>query len=210
VDGWAECQYMWLDEVEQDPYMLPHRMSAWDALEQDFKTSFIDYAVHEKAHEQLRNLKVKEGNVDQFIADFKFLAHQARVDTDNPTILHLFKMGIPIWLMDTCIDHSPLTNFEQWMKAAQQQQRNWIIKQGVWAQHAAASLTVMQSQSCNNTGQHGQFFWCPRNSNQTNQTNQQEGAHPLRTQLPPLDPNTMDTAASVAQKATTEEEKCQY
>ena len=57
--------------------MLPHRMSAWDTLEQDFRMSFINYAVHEKAYEQLRNLKMKEGNVDQYIADFEFLAHQA-------------------------------------------------------------------------------------------------------------------------------------
>ena len=106
-------------------------MSAWDALEQDFKMSFIDYAVHEKAHKQLRNLKMKEGNVNQFIADFEFLAHRARVDTNDPTILHLFKMGIPVQLMDVCIDHGPPTNFKQWTKATQQQQRNWIIKQGV-------------------------------------------------------------------------------
>ena len=158
ADGWAEQQYIWLDKVKCDPYVLPHRMSAWDALEQDFKTSFIDYAVYEKAHEQLRNLKMKEGNIDQFIMDFEFLAHRVWVDMDDPTVLHLFKMGIPIHLMDMCVDHGPLTNFEQWMKATQQQQRNWIIKQGVWAQHAVASLTVMQSQSRNNAGPCGQFF----------------------------------------------------
>ena len=96
ADGWAERQYAWLDEVERDPYILPHGMTAWDALEQDFRTSFIDYAVYEKAHEQLRNLKMKDGNIDQFIADFEFLAHRAQVDTDDPTVLHLFKMGIPV------------------------------------------------------------------------------------------------------------------
>jgi len=161
ADSWAECQYTWLNEVKHDPYMLPHRMSTWDALEQDFKMSFINYAVHEKAYKQLRNLKMKEGNIDQFIVDFKFLAHQAQVDIDNPTILHLFKMGIPVCLMDICIDHGPPMNFKQWMKAAQQQQRNWIIKQGIQAQHTATSSTVMQSQSCNNARLHSQFFWHP-------------------------------------------------
>ena len=107
-----------LDEVKCNPYLLPHCMMAWDALEQDFKMSFIDYAMHEKAHEQLRNLKMKEGNVDQFITDFKFLAHRAQVNTDDLTILHLFKMGISVCLMDVCVDHGPLTNFEQWTKAA--------------------------------------------------------------------------------------------
>ena len=96
-------------------------MTAWDALEQDFKMSFINYAVHEKAHEQLKNLKMKEGNIDQFIANFKFLAHWAQVNIDNLTILHLFKMGIPVRLMDVCRIMVPLINFEQWTKAAQQQ-----------------------------------------------------------------------------------------
>jgi len=50
-------------------------MTVWDTLEQDFKMSFIDYTVHEKAHKQLRNLKMKEGNIDQFIAEFEFLAY---------------------------------------------------------------------------------------------------------------------------------------
>ena len=207
ADGWAERQYAWLDEVERDPHILPYRMTAWDALEQDFKTSFIDYAVHEKAHEQLRNLKMKDGNIDQFIADFEFLAHRAQVDTDDPTVLHLFKMGIPVRLMDACVDHGPPTSFEQWTKAAQQQQRNWIIKQGVRAQHAAASSNVMQSQSQNNAGPHGQFFWRPRNSNQTSQ---QGGTRPPRARLPPQDPNAMDTSAGAARKAMTKEEKRQY
>ena len=182
-------------------------MTAWDALEQGFKMSFINYAVHKKAHEQLRNLKIKEGNVDQFIVNFEFLAHRAQVDMDDPTVLHLFKMGILVWLMDACVDHSPLTNFEQWTKAAQQQQRNWIIKQGVRAQHAAASSNMMQSQSCNNAGLHGQFFWHPWN---LNQMSQQGGTCPSHARLPPQDLNPMDTSAKAAWKATTEKEKCQY
>jgi len=63
ANGWAERQYTWLDKVECNLYSLPYKMTAWDALEQDFKTSFIDYTIHEKAHEQLRNLKMKEGNI---------------------------------------------------------------------------------------------------------------------------------------------------
>ena len=42
--------------------------------------------------------------------------------TTGPNI-HLFKMGIPISLMEACVAHGPPTNFEQWTKAAQQQQR---------------------------------------------------------------------------------------
>jgi len=74
VEGWCEWQYAWLDKVEANPHILSYGMTAWDALEQDFQHSFIDYAVHEKAHDDLRKLKMSGGNVDQYIVDFKFLA----------------------------------------------------------------------------------------------------------------------------------------
>jgi hypothetical protein len=44
-------------------------------LEHNFVESFVDYAIHEKAHEALRDLKMKSGNIDQFIANFQSLAH---------------------------------------------------------------------------------------------------------------------------------------
>jgi hypothetical protein len=50
-------------------------MNTWQALEHDFTESFINYAIHKKAHKALRDLKMKGSNIDQFIADFQFLAH---------------------------------------------------------------------------------------------------------------------------------------
>jgi len=87
VKGWCEQQYTWLDKVEANPQILSHRMTAWDALEQDFRHSFIDYMVHEKAHDDLRKLKMSRGNVNQYITDFKFLAQCARINVNNPTAI---------------------------------------------------------------------------------------------------------------------------
>jgi len=62
-------------------------MTAWDALKQDFRHSFIDYAVYKKAHDDLRKLKMSRGNVNQYIADFKFLAQRARIDVNDLTAI---------------------------------------------------------------------------------------------------------------------------
>jgi hypothetical protein len=75
ADAWVEHQYEWLDQIEADPQLLPYQMNAWQALKHNFVESFIDYAIHKKAHEALRDLKMKSGNINQFIADFQFLAH---------------------------------------------------------------------------------------------------------------------------------------
>jgi hypothetical protein len=199
VDNWTERQYEWLDQIEADPWLLPHGMNAWHALEQEFKHTFIDYAAHEKAHDTLRSLKMKEGNVDQYIADFEFLSHHARVDVNDPTVLWLFSTGLPLRLAEACVDLEKPGDFEQWKKAVQSQQRNWIIKQGLRAAHPNASQPQSQSRG-GNYGPRGQFFW--RRGNNSNQ----QGARPPRPQLPLRDPNAMDTSAT-ARKATTKAEK---
>src|SRR6266481_6550495 len=106
-------------------------MTAWDALEQDFQHSFIDYMVHEKAHDNLRKLKMSEGNVDQYIVDFEFLAQCARIDINDPTAIQLFSEGMPFSLAESCIKLEQPKSFEQWAKAAQSQQRNYILIQGL-------------------------------------------------------------------------------
>ncbi len=87
VKGWCKQQYTWLNKVEANPCILSHGMTAWDTLEQDFRHSFIDYAIHEKAHNNLRKLKMSGGNVNQYITDFEFLAQHTRIDVNNPTVI---------------------------------------------------------------------------------------------------------------------------
>jgi hypothetical protein len=93
-------------------------MNIWQAMEQDFRHSFINYTVHEKAHDDLRKLKMKEENVDQYITDFQLLASWALIDLDNPTAIHIFQMGLSIELAAACINLKNPINFEQWAKAA--------------------------------------------------------------------------------------------
>ena len=116
-------------------------MTAWDALEQDFRHSFIDYAVHEKAHDNLRKLKMSGGNVDQYIADFEFLAQRAGIDVNDPTAIRLFSKGMPFSLAESCIKLEQPKSFEQWAKAAQVQQRNYILIQGLKRSKDGSTMT---------------------------------------------------------------------
>jgi hypothetical protein len=87
VEGWTQCTYNWLDQVEANPSLLPFRMNAWQALEADFKRSFVDYAEHEWAQDELRKLKMKDSNVDKYIAAFQLLSHHAGMNLDDPSAL---------------------------------------------------------------------------------------------------------------------------
>ncbi len=156
VEGWCKRQYTWLDKVEANPRILPHGMTAWDALEQDFRHSFIDYAVHEKAHDDLRKLKMSGGNVDQYIVDFEFLAQHAGIDVNDPTAIRLFSEGMPFSLAKSCIKLEQPKSFEQWAKVAQAQQRNYILIQGLKRSKNGSTTTrppPAQNTTCN------LFFW---------------------------------------------------
>jgi hypothetical protein len=190
VEGWMQRTYDWLDQVEADPSQLPFKMTAWQALEANFKQSFIDYVEHEHAQDELRKLKMKDSNVDEYIATFQLLGHHAGMNLDDPSVLRLFVCGLPKSLTNSCIDIDLPENFEQWANMAQHHHQNYLKKLAVHHDYA-----LLHPQSNSN---HGQFFWC--HSNQTN------NAQPVRPCLPPCDPNAMDTSV-VTHKAITEADK---
>jgi hypothetical protein len=113
VEGWTQRTYDWLDQVEADPSQLPFKMTAWQALEANFKCSFVDYAEHERAQDELRKLKMKESNVDEYIAAFQLLGHHMGMNLNDPSALRLFVRGLPKSLADLCIDIDSPKNFEQ-------------------------------------------------------------------------------------------------
>jgi hypothetical protein len=100
-------------------------------VEHNFKQMFVDYAVKEKAQNELHKLQIKEGNIDQYIADFSLLAMDAQVDPNEPTVLLLFYQGLLQRLAKKCIELDSLNDFTSWTKAAQRNQRNWILTQAL-------------------------------------------------------------------------------
>jgi Retrotransposon gag protein len=189
VKGWVQRNYDWLDNAESDPETyVPHGMTAWQVLKREFHNTFIDYTEHERAQDELVKLKMQGGDVDGYITSFKFLSHRAGMDLNDPTALHLFARGLPRTLADACIDIDNLETFCQWANAAQRQQRNWMHKRAIHGEYG-------QTQPHTNQPAGNRFFWCcPAPGNAP------------RPQLPPHNPNAMDTSAT-ARKAKTEAEK---
>ena len=69
-------------------------MNAWQVLEAKFKQAFVDYAIHEWAQDELQKLKMKEGNIDEYIVQFASLVHQAGMDVTGMT-MHLPCFSLP-------------------------------------------------------------------------------------------------------------------
>jgi retrotransposon gag protein len=129
--GWTWMQSLWLQEAEEDPPIIPITHNAWQMVEHNFKQMFVDYAIKEKAQDELHKLQMKEGNIDQYITDFSLLTMDAQVDPNEPTVLLLFYQGLPQRLAEKCIELDSLSDFTSWTKAAQRNQRNWILTQAL-------------------------------------------------------------------------------
>jgi hypothetical protein len=129
--------------------------------------------------DELRKLKMKDSNVDEYITAFQLLGHCAGMNLDDPSTLRLFARGLLKSLADSCIDIDLPENFEQWANAAQWHHRNYLKKLAVHHNYASPHPQTNLN--------HGQFFW--HHSNQTG------NVQPARLRLPPQDLNAMDTSA---------------
>lgn len=103
VDGWTEEQDHWLEEVLEDPSILPCGMNAWDVMEQAFKSAFIDYAEQEHAQDEIHQLRMKDGRIDEYISAFRRLCYRASNDPDGPFNTCMFARGLPHALAMACI-----------------------------------------------------------------------------------------------------------
>jgi retrotransposon gag protein len=85
--------------------------NAWQIVEHDFKQTFVDYMVKEKAQDELHKMQIKEGNINQYITDFSLTTMDAQVDPNKPTVLMLFYQGLPQRLAEKCIELDSPSDF---------------------------------------------------------------------------------------------------
>jgi hypothetical protein len=193
VEGWTMCMHAWLEEVEADPSTLPYRTSVWQALEQEFLKAFVDYTESERAQKKLSELRMKDGDVDQYIADFEYNVFRARTHPNNPYNLRQFALGLPHALAKAVIDIDTPNTFEEWKTMAQRQHHSWMRKQVLRDNFVPSQPRNDPSTGSNSNVNRG--GWCgPCVDIGT------------RLHLPPCNLNAMDTSA-IACKATTEAEK---
>ena len=100
-------------------------------LEREFKKVFTDYAKQEKADQELRELKMKDKNVNSYIVQFQQLAHRGRHNFDKPEILQRLTMGLPEALMSNCNLISNPQTFDDWGLAAQRHHHAYLINKSM-------------------------------------------------------------------------------
>jgi len=86
-EGWVDAADRWLCHVIEDPSMIPRRSNAWKELEKRFKEAFSNYTERERAQDELKKLKMRNDNLDKYLAAFETQALRADIDMNDHTNL---------------------------------------------------------------------------------------------------------------------------
>src|SRR5260221_3605574 len=65
VEGWTERMYEWLDAAKDNPRVLMG-CSAWEYISREFLDVFVNYAESERAQDEMKNLCMKDGKIDEY------------------------------------------------------------------------------------------------------------------------------------------------
>jgi hypothetical protein len=66
----------------------------WDFFLQEFEVQYLDTAREDRARAEITKLKLKDNNIDTYIAKFEELAQQAGYTLESPESIQLFEEGL--------------------------------------------------------------------------------------------------------------------
>ena len=127
VEDWADERQEHMDKEVADGLVKEYE-GHWVDFRKAFQNTFTDLAEGITAEKDLKELRMKEGDIDTYIATFKKLARLAGYDEKEHGLISIFKKGLPNGLALRIIQHSssiPET-LEGWMTEARQQQLRYL------------------------------------------------------------------------------------
>jgi len=207
--GWVDTADRWLHHIVEDPSMIPCQSNAWRELEKRFKEAFSDYAERKRAQDELKKLKMKNDNLDEYLAAFETQVLRADIDMNDHTNLRTFALGLPRSLADACIKMENPKTYEQWRATVQRQQKIYLKTKSLHSEYGTFNNHT-QGQ-----GQRQTSGWVWRHPGGNNPGSNNQNWHgpgnraPPWPHLPPWDDNTMDTSA-IIRKATNDKECEEY
>jgi len=208
-EGWVDAADRWLCHIVEDPSMILHQSNAWKELEKRFKEAFSDYTERKRAQDELKKLKMKNNNLDEYLATFETQALHADIDMNDHTNLRTFALGLPQSLADACIKMENPKTYEQWRATVQRQQKIYLKTKSLHSEYGTFNNCTQGQGQRQTSG----WVWHRPGSNNPGSNNQNwcrpGNRAPPQPHLPPRDDNTMDTSAVIC-KATNNKECKEY
>ena len=115
VDEWC---HEYADHLADEVYqrgVAPTNERLWDDFVLDFVRRFRDTREEERSWALLQCLKMKENDLNEYIATFETLIKKAGRDRDEVGHVDVFKQGLKTWLLQKVMALRPLPyTLDQW------------------------------------------------------------------------------------------------
>ena len=132
VKTWVLSAMNWLHEMTDDNGWAQTDRRLYQEIELDFRRAFADTLEGERAKAILRGgIRMKEGDIDAYVAQFDALVAQAGYDLDDPQTIEKFTNGLPTLLWETVYTMDDPTTYEEWRAAAMKRQKKWLHTQSM-------------------------------------------------------------------------------
>ena len=116
---WKRSAENWILSI---PAPSAPNKTIYDDFEEGFIESWTDTNESYRAAAALDNLRMKNENVDEYIAMFAELARKALYHENDPAVLEKFKLGLPFDLLEPCVHHDNPQSWAAWTESARMRQ----------------------------------------------------------------------------------------
>jgi hypothetical protein len=90
VSGWTRAMGEMLDTLPRDQNVP----LLWDFFLQEFEVQYLNATREDRAHAEITKLKLKDNDIDTYIAKFEELVQQAGYMLGSPKSIQLFEEGL--------------------------------------------------------------------------------------------------------------------
>src|SRR6266702_6573325 len=128
---------MWVNEVEDamereladtTNTLTKKSEELWKTFLDTFDQDWTNTLNKEKAYQQLINLRMQPGQLDEYILTFERLAGIAGWDKDAPGTIEFFKKGLPPGLYRACLMRETITqNMADWQKTTRTETQHFKL-----------------------------------------------------------------------------------
>ena len=136
VDDWVYKQIDHLHNQFHTNNVPMQDVVHWAEFETAFTDGFTDLHKVTKATTALQNLKMRTGDLDGYVSQFRSLANRAGYNLDAPSTIQTFLKGLPPILGQRILQQHPdADNFNKYIGAAQSESKamekeNLIFREG--------------------------------------------------------------------------------
>ena len=126
VVNWTRAQ---IDIVEKDAQRWGEDdKDIWLEFVRRFKTAYVSSTIREDAFVTMQNLRMKDGNLDEYIVQHATLVAELEWEEDGDMSCHSFRAGLPDSLVNKVISVEGLPdNLDLWVKYAQRHHARWAM-----------------------------------------------------------------------------------